>query len=152
MIAQLICRAHFCAAALAFAATLLLADAGSAAEHQLPGTHSFGKVAAECGGNGGQFSVSSDGSYGCGLVDSNGKVTTVDCTAKGSCVCDGPQCAAVVKRGIKGVRPVSGSAGTASSTPPSKHQIPTGNVARISNSGASSSGSNSGGGSSGHKH
>jgi len=128
-------------AVLAGTATLLLTETGSAAEHQLPGTHSFGKVAAECGASGGDFSVSSDGSYGCGLVKDGG-VTVVDCTAKGSCVCSGPQCAAVVKRGLNGVRPPA-SAGTASSAgggTSTKRKIPVNQVGGLKTSGGTTGG------------
>ena len=117
------------AAVLACAGMLLLGDSASAEYRHVNGTHSAGAVGRECGSRGGDFYKDKDGGYGC-ILNDGGTLTSVECTSKGSCACQGPKCAAVVKRGLKGLRPPA-SAGTASAAhgnTPSKRKRPIHNV------------------------
>ena len=124
-------------AVLAGIATLLLAGTGSALEHQLPGNHGRGEVKAACGARGGVYTSSKDGSYGCAIEGA-----IVDCTAKGSCVCDGSQCAHVKKGGLNGVLRPPASAGTASSAggTATKRRLPVNQVGGLKTSGGTTGG------------
>jgi hypothetical protein len=110
------------AAMLACAGVLLLAGPASATYHDV-GNHSFGSVASQCGGKGGDFYVSPDGGYGC-IENSGGTLTSTECTAKGSCACQGPKCPAVVRRGVKGPRPPSATPVAARVRAPSQNKKP----------------------------
>jgi hypothetical protein len=139
------------AAMFACAGGLLLADSALAEYHQVHGTHSSAEVGRDCGSRGGDFYKDKDGGYGC-ILNDGGTLTSVECTAKGSCACQGPQCAAVVKRGIKGLRPPA-SAGTASAvarTTNNKHPII--NIHPITNANQPAVVQHSGGHSGGTKH
>jgi hypothetical protein len=99
-------------AGLACGTLVIAANKASAATKVLAGTHSFGQVAAACGGGGGQFNVSASGGYGCQTA--SGPITGIQCNAKGQCAvfCKGA-CPAVSK-GLNGVLRPPASAGTAS--------------------------------------
>jgi hypothetical protein len=103
-------------AALTFAATLLLADPGSAAARKLSGTYSDSKIQDICTGAGGAYYGKGTGGsgqyYGCSTAGA-----TITCT-KGVCTCaGGKNCAAVAKGGGSGERPPSSSsAGNASAS------------------------------------
>ncbi len=98
-------------AGLACGTVVIAANEASAATKVLAGTHSFGQVAAACGGSGGKFVVASSGGYGC--LTASGP--TVNCNAKGQCsaTCPGTTCPAISK-GLNGVLRPPASAGTAS--------------------------------------
>jgi len=98
-------------AGVACGMAVIAANEASAATKVLAGIHTFGQVAAACGGGGGSFNVSTSGGYGC--VGATG--TNLQCNAKGQCVaiCPGKACPAV-SSGLKGVLRPPSSAGTAS--------------------------------------
>ena len=109
-------------AALACGTAVIAANEASAATKVLSGTHSFGQVAAACGGSGGQFNVSASGGYGCQTT--SGSTTGIQCNAKGQCVvfCSG-KCPAVV-RGLNGALRPPSNAGTAAAAGGTRRKNP----------------------------
>jgi hypothetical protein len=107
---------------LACGTAVIAANEVSAATKVLPGTHTFGQVAAACGGGGGHFAVSASGGYSCAAASGN----TVECNAKGQCTstCYGKNCPAVSK-GLNGVLRPPASAGTASAGGTANNNKPT---------------------------
>lgn len=94
--------------AFAGGATALLPGAAVAKQRVLSGTHSFGSVAAACGGAGGDFHVATSGGYSCTTATG-----VVSCNAKGQCTgsCNAKTCPANV-RGLNGILRPPASAGT----------------------------------------
>ena len=117
------------AAVLGCGGLLLLAGPAAATYHDA-GNHSFGSVASSCGSKGGDFWVSPDGGYGC-ITNDGGTLTSTECTAKGSCACQGPKCAAIIRRGVKGVRPPVATPVAARARAPSHNKKPVDTVGHI---------------------
>ena len=125
-----------CMAVLACTATLLLTNASSASK--IAGTLSFGRLAATCGTDHGDFSVSTDGGYSCAFMEG-----IISCDAKGNCHTEcGKGCSDVAKRRLNGVLRPPASAGTASSAgsgTSTTHRLPVNKVGSVKLTGGSNS-------------